>query len=446
MTRETSRREFIRNTAVGSAGILAGTQLGFASTSWPIQDKIQFASIGVSGKGGSDSAHAAQNGDMVAICDVDKRKLDAAGKRWPKAKKYQDYRKMFDEMGKKINAVTISTPDHHHAIASARAIRLDIHTFCQKPLTHTLEEARVIGKLARKHGVATMMGNQGTASDELRRSAEIVRSGALGDIQESHVWTNRPVWPQGMPAPKNEHPVPDHLDWDAYCGPAPKRPFRKKTYHPFRWRGWWDFGTGALGDMACHTLNMPFMALDLTRPISVDAKSPGHNGQTYPPWSIIRYQFGETDSNPAFPMTWYDGGKLPPQELLKGKKLARSGVLLIGSKGSLYSPGDYGEKLVLTGEARGFDGGKGTIPRAPEGLNTDVRHFSEWVRAIRGGRKATANFEDYAVPLTEVVLLGNLAVWAGKKIEWDPKEQKATNAPEVEKMIRKDYRSGWELG
>jgi predicted dehydrogenase len=396
---------------------------------------VRFAAIGVGGKGSSDTADAARSGDLVAICDVDEDRLGAAAKKYPQAKPFTDYRQMLDTMAKNLDAVTVSTPDHSHAPASAMAMRLGLHCFTQKPLTHTLYEARKLGEIARQMKVMTQMGNQGTAGGGLRTQAAQVRAGALGTVKEVHVWTNRPIWPQGgdKPAPAE---APANLKWDLWLGPMAERPYAK-GYHPFAWRGFWDFGTGALGDMACHTMNLPFMALDLRDPIAVEAMSSGHKKIMYPKCSIIKYWFAARGDRPALTLTWYDGGMRPfsDQLLAGGKEPAASGSLIIGDKGSLYSPGDNGGGGKYLGDAM--------EPKVE--VATSPGHFAEFVRAIKTGKPAMSNFPDYAGPLTETVLLGNLAVWAGKKVEWDAKNLKATNAPEVDVLIRPEYRKGWTL-
>ena len=264
-------------------------------------------------------------------------------RRFKNAKKFSDYREMLTKMADSIDAVTVSIPDHNHAPASAMAMKLGKHCFTQKPMTHSLYEARQMAVLAKKNKVQTQMGNQGTASSKLREGAAIVQSGVLGQIKEVHVWTNRPVWPQGGPRPKEATP-PQHLNWDVWLGPAPKRPYGN-GYHPFAWRGWWDFGTGALGDMACHTMNMPFMALNLKDPVSVEATNSGHNKDSFPKSSVITYEFPKLGERNAVKMIWYDGGERPPQKLLpKEQKVPRTGSLLIGDKGMLLSPGDYGQQ------------------------------------------------------------------------------------------------------
>ena len=426
------RRTFLKTTALTGAGFwVAGTADAELDSS-PAEG-IRFACIGVGGKGASDTADAARHGVVVALCDVDEIRLDKAARKYPKAKKYHDFRKMLDESGKSIDAVTVSTPDHTHAAAAAMAMRLGKHCFCQKPLTHSLSEARRLGEIARTMKVVTQMGNQGTASSNLRKAAALVRAGTIGAVKEVHVWTNRPIWPQGGRKPKPA-PVPEYLHWDLWLGPNPEQPFAK-VYHPFAWRGWWDFGTGALGDMACHTMNLPFMALDLRDPTAVESLTSGNNKESYPRWSVIRYSFPARGQRPALTLTWYDGGKQPPAQLFDGGKVAKSGSLLIGARGKLYSPGDNGTSYRLLGEV--------TEPQVQ--FTSSPGHFKEFALAIKGGKPATSNFPDYAGPLTETVLLGNLAVWAGKKVEWDAKNLKATNAPEVEPILRPTYRKGYSL-
>jgi predicted dehydrogenase len=431
MPRRSSRRDFLKIAGLTGLGVWVGSRaLGAESPN----ERIRFACIGVGGKGDSDTADAARFGDVVAICDVDETTLDKAARKYPMARKFTDYREMLEVMEESIDAVTVSTPDHHHAPAAALAMRKKKHCFCQKPLTHSIYEARRLGEIARDRKVATQMGNQGTASSGLRKSAAMVKAGILGTVHEVHVWTNRPIWPQGGTRPEPTDP-PANLHWDLWLGPAPERPYAS-GYHPFAWRGWWDFGTGALGDMACHTVNMPFMALDLRNPTSVVAETSGHNHDSYPKWSIIHFEFPATDQRPAVTMTWYDGGKRPPTELLEGKEPAGSGSLIVGEKGKLYSLDDYGSDRILLG---GVQEVEVSFPESPG-------HFAEWVRAIKGGEPAMSNFHDYSGPLTETILLGNLAVWAdGKKIEWDAKHLKAKNAREVERIIHPEIRHGYSL-
>ena len=391
MSHRTNRRRFLQTTAVTGIGFWVAGGVRAQESKSP-NEKIAMASIGVGGKGSSDSADAGNFGNMVAICDVDEGTLNNAGeKRFPKAKRYTDFRKMLDEMGKSIDAVTVSTPDHIHAPAALMAMRMGKHCFCQKPLTHSIYEARLMAQVAREKKVATQMGNQGTASSPLRKAAAIVRSGVLGPVKEVHVWTNRPIWPQGGERPKPV-PCPAHLKWDLWLGPVPERPYAN-GYHPFSWRGWWDFGTGALGDMACHTVNMPYMALNLRDPVAVQAETSGHNKDSYPKWSIITFDFPALGDRPALKLFWYDGGKRVNKELLEGKPMEHSGCLVIGEKGKLYAPGDHAGGSGEQSQPVHLLGG----PTMPEVKWVESPgHFEEWIRAIKGGEPAMSNFPDYA--------------------------------------------------
>ncbi len=441
----TTRRKFLQVSAAAGVGYWVAGGVS-PKRSLAAIETINFACIGVGGKGRSDSNDASRSGNIVAICDADEDTLEKASgaKGFENAKKFTDYRKMLDEVNKQIDAVTVSTPDHNHAPAAIRAMKLGKHCFCQKPLTHTIYEARRMGEVAREMKVQTEMGNQGTANNGLRQAMVYVQSGGLGDVKEVHVWTNRPIWPQGLERPEGSDPVPEGLDWEAWLGPAPERPFKNGVYHPFKWRGWWDFGTGALGDMACHTLNMPYAACSLKDPVSVVAITGGHNKETYPAWSVITFEYAATDKRSAVTLKWYDGGRKPPEEILKGAKSAftNSGGAIVGEKGTIYAPGDYAQNVELIGSDKFPDV---DFERSPG-------HFEEWIRAIKEGKPAMSNFPEYAGPLTETILLGNLAVWAapeadteGKKIQWDAKKLEATNAPEVMHIVKKEYRQGWEL-
>ena len=431
-----SRRNFIKTSAVLGAGyFVANTQTARASRM--AIDKPRMACIGIGGKGESDTADAAKHGDLVAICDIDLERLDAAGKKYPQAKKFDDYRLMMALMGDKIDAVTVSTPDHSHAPAALLAMRMKKHCFCQKPLTHSIAEARMMRQVAIETGVATQMGNQGTAGDALRRSAAIIKSGALGVIKEVHVWTNRPIWPQGGEAPKPE-PCPAHVKWDLWLGPAPYRPYAK-DYHPFSWRGFWDFGTGALGDMACHTMNMPYMALDLKDPVSLYAQTSGHDGNYYPKWSIIEYKFPELNGRAPLSVFWYDGGKLPKDELFAdfpNVEISASGSLTVGEKGKMYCPSDYAENEAMYAN---FTPPKVEFEKSPG-------HFEEWILAMQGGKPAKSNIQTYSAGLTETVLLGNLAVWAdGKHVTWNPQTMEAKVESGLSSFVKPTYRAGYEL-
>ena len=438
-----TRREFFTTTAALGVGYwVVGRASGEESpkSAEAPSEKVRFACIGVGGKGEGDLHDAGRLAQVVAICDVDDARLAKAAQRFPEAEKFYDFRDLFDKMSGKIDAVTVSTPDHTHAAATIRAMKEGKAVFCQKPLTHSLWEARRVAQVARETKVATQMGNQGTASRVLRKSAAMVQAGLLGPVHEVHAWTNRPIWPQGGPRPESK-PVPPGLHWDEWLGPAPRRDYAE-GYHPFAWRGWWDFGTGALGDMGCHTMNMPFMALDLRDPVSVMAETSGHNRDSYPKWAIIQYEFAATDKRPAVKMTWYEGGKQPPLELLEGEAMNDSGSLILGERGKLYSPGSDGNTMTLLGGLK-----------EPEEVKfrESPGHFDEFVAAIKGGDPAVSNFADYAGPLTETVLLGNLAVWtadsgSGPRVEWDAKNLAAKNVPDLEKLIKPEYRQGYSIG
>jgi predicted dehydrogenase len=439
MSFPTNRRQFLQTTAVAGIGYWVAGGVRAQESKSP-NERVAVASIGIGGRGADDTKDAAKNADLVAICDVDEDILRASKKRYRKAKTYTDFRKLLDEMGKSIDAVTVGTPDHIHAPASLMAMRMGKHCYCEKPLTHTIYEARLMAQVAREKNLATQMGNQGTSFGPLRKAAAVIKSGVLGPVSEVHVWTNRPIWAQGGPRPQSV-PCPASLKWNLWLGPAPVRPFAKDVYHQFAWRGWWDFGTGALGDMACHTVNMPYMALNLRDPIAVQAECSGHNGDSYPEWSVIHFDFPALGDRPAVKMTWYDGGKKPDEKLIEGKKMSSSGSLVIGQKGKLYAPGDYAEnELNLLG---GISMPEVKWPESPG-------HFEEWIRAIKGGEPAMSNFQNYSGGLTETILLGNLAVWVaatgkGEKIAWDAKNMKSPNVAGLETIIKPIYRPGYTL-
>jgi predicted dehydrogenase len=477
MTRRSSRRQFLQTSAAAGIGFWAA---GGVASARKDGDKLRFAGIGVGGKGHSDIMHASNFGEVVAICDIDENHLAGAAKdlekKGQKPKHYHDYRKMLDEMGKEIDAVTVSTPDHHHAPASIRAMKMRKHVYCQKPLTHTVYEARKMRETAKEMNVATQMGNQGTAEHGLRRAVEIIQAGVLGQVKEVHVWTNRPIWPQGPEAilrvgaakqvamaalygkeVKPTYPaVPKHVHWDEFLGPAPERPY-DPIYHPFSWRGWWDYGTGALGDMACHTANMAFMALNLGYPTTIECKKVHDlNPESCPTGAKVEFHFPARGMMGPVKFTWYEGidgsryKYLPPADLFHGKKPVGSGSLLVGEKGILYSPDDYGAAFEFLGtNSKDLDAeAKKVSQRLPRNGKGDNGQKGEWVEAIRNGKAETAlaNFE-YAAMLTETILLGNVAIRAGegKKLEWDGPNLKVTNWSEAERYVKGEYRKGWEL-
>jgi predicted dehydrogenase len=447
MTQRTSRRQFLQNAGVGAAGFwIAGRQVGYGQEKSP-NAQVNIACIGTGGQGGSDMGNVAKLGNIVALCDIDDKTNDKAAEKFPKAKKFYDYRKMFDEIAKEIDCVTVGIPDNHHACASIMAMKLGKGAYTQKPLTHDIYEARQMTEVASKMKVATQMGNQGSAGNNLRESVEIVQAGLIGEVKEVHLWTNRPIWPQspGVTSRSKEGPAPAHVHWDEWLGPAPERPY-SPAYHPFKWRGWWDFGTGALGDMACHTTNLPYRALKLGAPTTVEAECEPINPETYPGWAKVTYEFPDRGAGfPACKVIWYEGKKndvlvQPPTELYQGEKISGSGSLLVGTKGTLYSPDDYGgsSKWLMKDGSKDMQKPAPSIPRNKGG------HHAEWIEAVKGGAPGYSNFAQ-AGPFTEFVLLGNLAMKLGKKFEWDSANLKAKNCPEADHWIKREYRKGWSL-
>ena len=450
----TTRRDFLKATTLAGAGLWVSGSSAFA-LSRSTNERLKIACIGVGGKGSSDTDQAGHFGDIVALCDIDDERLSAKAEKFVYAKKYNDFRKMLEELEGEIDAVTVSTPDHTHAPAAMMAMRMGKHVYCQKPLTHSVYEARMLREAAAGYKVATQMGNQGTAHDGFRRGVEMIQSGAVGPIREVHVWTNRPLdyWKQApdvVARPDERPPVPEHVHWDLFLGPAPERPYHP-IYHPFSWRGWLDFGTGALGDMACHTANLAFMALKLGYPRRISAESSEVNSETYPAWATITYEFPARGELPPVKLTWYEGARdgernLPNPELLEGEEPTNSGLLFVGDKGTLFSPSDYGaeQKLLPEKEFVGYEAPSEYLPRISGGESIDYNMKLEWVRAIEGGPPATSNFS-YSGILTEAMLLGNVAIRAGKPIEWDGPNLRVTNCSEANQYLKQEYRRGWTL-
>jgi predicted dehydrogenase len=449
VNRESHRRDFLRQAALAGAAGLALRGAGSAFGQDSPNAKVRFACIGVGGKGESDTNDAGKHGEIVALCDIDETNLDKMAAKFPKAKKYVDYRRMLEEMGDKIDAVTVSTPDHTHATAGAMAMRMGKHAFIQKPLTWSIEEARILRALAAEKKLCTQMGNQGTAADGFRRGVEVIKSGTLGAVKEIHVWTNRPIWPQGVARPKDMGGIPNSVHWYEWLGPAQDRPY-SKSYHPFAWRGWLDFGTGALGDMACHTINVAAMALELFDPETVEVVDTSGlvDRETYPTWSILKTHFGQKGTRAPLDLVWYDGGDKLPQEKkseiaakLHGEKMGKSGLLLVGEKGSFYSVNDYGAEHLLLPREQFKD-----QPQVEAKLPHSPGHFTEWVEGIKAGdpTRALSNF-DYASRLTETVLLGVVALKLGAKVEWDAAGMKVKGKPEADQYLRRDYRKGFSV-
>ena len=460
MNTKIHRRTFLQQITTAGAGLPLGFPAILRSAS--LNSKLNIAGVGVGGKGAGDIAFTSVGQNVVAICDVDERTLGAAAQKYPQAKKYHDWRKLLEQ--KDIDAVTVSTPDHMHAPVAMSAMQLGKHVYVQKPMAHTIYEARQMRLAARKYKVVSQMGNQGHSSSGYRRLVHAIQSGMIGKIKEAHTWSNRPIWPQGIPRPSGSDPVPEYLHWNEWLGVAPFRPYvgpkeeaeptvkesknkKKKArrpvrgpYHPFNWRGWLDFGVGALGDMGCHIIDPVVWSLELGAPLRVWSDGPNTNGETYPAWEIIHYEFGATPytAGKTIRMTWHDGGKLPPRELVPlpaDEKTPTNGCLLIGEKGTLLC--EHGRTPMLLPLEK-FE--QTPLPNV-EGDD----HYQQWTKACKGEGKATSHF-DYAGPLTETVLLGTIAIrYPNQKLAWDSKKLKVTNVADANQFIRSTYRKGWEI-
>ncbi|MCX6996713.1 MAG: Gfo/Idh/MocA family oxidoreductase [Kiritimatiellaeota bacterium] len=441
------RREFLKTAGLGLSAyaLLPGFRVSRADIpsrkGRSIQGrKLNIACVGIGGRGKQD-VDGVKRENIVALCDVHMTEvLQTVAASHPGAKVHRDYRKMLREMDEQIDAVVVSTPDHMHFPVAMLAMQMGKHVYVEKPIAHTVAEARQMTELARAQQVVTQCGNQGRANEGSRLLVEWVRAGAIGGVREVHCWTNRPIWPQGLDRPTMVEAVPDTLDWNGWLGVAPERPYNA-CYLPFKWRGWWDFGCGALGDMGCHIMNAPFWALDLKYPTSVEAVSSPVNRETAPKWSIVTYQFPARGAMPPVKLVWYDGGKMPPRpkELDAEQRLGGNGCYLIGDQGCILSPAIYCESVRLVPETamQAFlpQRPAKTIPRIP-GSN----QWQEWIKACKGeGPPPGSNF-DYSGPLSETVLMGNLALKTGKKVEWDGPNMRCTNLPEANELVRKKYR------
>lgn len=463
-----TRRQFLRRSALAAASATAFSSFAeVRPRKLSPGDKLRIACVGAGGKGRSDIQHCAKE-EIVAICDADAARAAGALKNLPNARFYADWRQLLDKEENNIDAVMVSTPDHLHAIIASAAIKKGKHVYCQKPLTQTVYEARYLRKLAQDYGVVTQMGNQGSSEDGLRRAVEVVQSGVIGPVKQIHVWTNRPIWPQGITRPPGEDPVPDDFKWDLWLGPAPMRPFKKDVYHPFKWRGWFEFGTGAMGDMACHTANMPFRAAKLGYPRLVELVDHSDlNPDTFPKTARIRFVFPPREGLPETEFFWYDGNPKdtsctplrPPADLTQDIKemldnVPSSGCLLIGNKGQLFSPDDYGARFFIKlKDDKEFINGNDheaaknvpvALPRNTLATNGDAKQHLEWIAACKGGPTPYSNF-DVAAYLTEIILLGAVALRVGKKLEWDGPNMRATNAPEAAQFVKRIYREGFNL-
>jgi len=436
-----SRRRFL-----GSAGALATAftivprnVLG-GPRNIPPSEKLNIAGVGVGGRGEGDLSEV-NSENIVALCDVDEERAANTFKTYPNAKKYTDFRRMLEKEDKNIDAVIVATPDHCHAVVSMMAIKMGKHVYCEKPLAHCIWEVRQITEAARQAKVATQLGNQGQASEGARLLSEFIWDGAIGPVREVHSWCNRYISPRGIDRPKETPQVPKTLDWDLWLGPAKQRPYHP-CYLPFSWRGWWDFGTGVLGDIGCHQFAPIFRALKLGYPISVEACSSGVNSETAPLASIVCYEFPARGDMPPLKLTWYDGGLMParPAELEDGRRFGDADDnLFVGDKGKMLS-----YRLIPESKMKEYKKPPQTLPRSPG-------HHKEWIQACKGGPAAGSNF-NWAGPLTEVVLLGNIALRMGQKmyeqglkLYYDGPNMKITNLPEANEYIRDRYREGWTL-
>jgi predicted dehydrogenase len=432
-----SRRDFMG--AAAAFTIVPRHVLGAAANTAP-SEKLNIAGIGVGGRGAGDIGEVSSE-NIVALCDVDFRHAADTFKRYPNARQYRDFRKMLDKENKNIDAVVVATPDHTHAVAAMMAIKMGKHVYCEKPLAHDIFEVRKLTEAAREAKVATQLGNQGQASEETRLVCEFIWDGAIGPVREVHSWCNRPISPRGMDRPKDTPPVPEWLSWDLWLGPSPERPYHP-CYLPFNWRGWWDFGTGVLGDIGCHQFAPIFRALKLGYPTSVEACTSGVNSETAPLASMVRYEFPSRGEEPAVKLTWYDGGLMPPRpaELEDGRRFGDADDnLYVGDKGKML-----GHRLIPESRSKEYGKPPQVLPRSPG-------HHKEWILACKGGPAAGSNFEASG-PMAEVVLLGNIAVRMsqqlyekGLKLYYDGPNMRITNMPEANKYVRREYRKGWTL-
>lgn len=439
----TNRRHFLQKTTAAVLGFQIVPRYVLGQGQVPPSEKLNIAGIGIAKQGGAvmrDAAISSQN--VVALCDVDWKYAAGTAKAFPKAEHFQDYRVMLEKL-KGFDAVVIGTPDHMHAPISLAALRAGKHVYVEKPMAHTIEEARLMTKVARETGLVTQMGNNGHANEGLRLTREWIQAGAIGTVKEVHSWSDRPgkFWKQDLERPTETPPVPAELDWNLWLGAAPERPYHP-FYHPRAWRGWFDFGVGALGDMAVHNIDPAFFALDLDTPIAVEAQSSPIKKESYPAWQIITFEFAAKGNRPALKAFWYDGGKMPPKPADLGTDfdLPDNGIYFLGTKGTITCGGWSGMPSLFPDKLRQtFQAPPKTLPRSPG-------HRLEWVQACKDKKPqdAWAGFA-YSGPFTESLLIGGLATRLQKRIEWDAANMRAKNAPEAEALIRKKYRNGFGI-
>lgn len=454
--RTTTRRQFMKTASLAASTAFSFTVVprhvlgGPGKT--PPSERVRMAGIGCGGMGGGDiSIFTKLGADFVALCDVDEVRAGGTFSAHPDARRYKDFREMIDKEAKNIDAVSVGTPDHIHAVAAMAAIKAGKHVYVQKPLTHTLHECRQLTKAAHEAKVMTSMGNQGHASEGSRLTNEWIQAGIIGDVSEVHVWSDRAgkLWKQGIGRPADTPPIPTTLDWNLWLGPVKERPYHP-AYAPHHWRGWCDFGTGALGDMGCHIIDHPVWALKLGAPTHVESRTTldgsvlannQPNFETFPIAALITYDFPARGALPAVRMTWYDGGLMPPTppEMPAGQRLPDNGVLYVGTRGKLYHGSHGGMPQLLPGTL--LEQAKAV----PKTFERSPGHYEEWYQACKTGKAAVDNF-DYAGPMTETVLLGVLSLRSpGTRLEWDHENLKVKNVPDLNQFIHKEYRSGWTL-
>ena len=457
---EINRRQFVAGAAAATITIVSPHVLGGPGKAAP-SDKPNVGGVGIGGVGhGQIQACAKAGFNVVALCDVDDAKADRTYKLYPQARRYRDFRKMLAAEGDKIDAVYCGTPDHTHALISMAALKARKHVLTVKPLTRTIWEGRMLAAEAKKAGVMTQMTASPASTESGCRTCEMIWDGIIGDVREVHIWSNRPLWPQGMTRPKGSDAVPKTFDWDLWLGPAPKRPFVNKwpagslplvqtissgvqpaVYHPWNFRGWYDFGTGALGDMGCHHWNTPRRALKLGHPTAVSATSTRIMAESWPLSSIVTYEFPAREGMGPVRITWYDGGIKPPRpaEMEDGRRMPGSGILYRGTKGVMIGNGTSGvPRLLPESKMQAYK-----LP--PAKLKRRSGIYGEWFEAVRGGAKPSEHWVDCAVPLTEIVLLGCIAVRTGGYLKWDGANMRFTNSNDANKLVKPEYQNGWKL-
>ncbi len=450
MSRSLRRREFLKTSAAAAGFWIAGRQVGVGQEKSP-NAKLNVAFIAAGGRGGANLGEISkiEGVNVAALCDVNEKGLDAAGGKFPGAKKYVDFREMWADE-KTFDAVVVSTCEHTHAFATLPALKLRKHVYCEKPLTHGVWEARIVAEAAVKAKVATQMGTQVHAGDNYRRIVELVQGNAIGKVTEVHVWAGRSWGLQSsekakehgdcadtQDRPKDTHPIPKGLHWDLWLGPAPERPFNNVYFPGPKWYRWWDFGSGTMSDLGSHFNDLPFWALKLKAPLTIEGFGPPAHAELAPASFHATYEFPARGDMPAVKMTWYQGEDKPPQWTEKSIPQWGSGFLFVGSEGMILA--DYGKHLLLP-ESKFKD-----FKRPEQSIAKSIGHWKEWVEAARAGGGPTTCSFDYSGPLTESNHLASIAYRVGKKLEWDPVALKAKNAPEADRLLKREYRKGWEL-